>query len=87
MTTHILNTIHDDLGNLIEQIEPGHPILLQCGDTALGALVSVDDLRLLEHYLIELEDRLDLEEARKALEETVRKGVQPYRIVRQELGL
>lgn len=87
MTTHVLNSIHDDLGNLIERIEPGHPILLQCGDTALGALVSIDDLRLLEHYLVELEDRLDLEEARKALEEVGREGALPYRTVRQELGL
>lgn len=87
MTTHLLDSIHDDLGNLIERIVPGHPILLQCGDTALGALVSVDDLRLLERYIVELEDRLDLEEARKALEEAEREGALPYRTVRQELGL
>lgn len=87
MTTHMLNSIHDDLGNLIERIAPGQPILLQCGETALGALVSVDDLRLLEEYLVELEDRLDVEEARKALEEVEIEGVVPYRTVRQELGL
>lgn len=87
MTTHLLHSIHDDLGNLIERIEPGHPILLQCGDIALGALVSVDDLRLLESYLMELEDKQDLEEARKALGEVEGEGAVPYRIVRQELGL
>jgi len=87
MTTHQLNTIHDDLGDVIRQITSGHPILLSCDGTSLGALVSVEDLRLLEHYLDELEDRVDVDEAKKALEEVKRDGAVPYSIVRQELGL
>jgi hypothetical protein len=87
MTEHLLNTIHDDLGSALKRIASGHPILLKCGDTDLGALVSVEDLRLLEHYIEELECGVDLVEARKSLEEADREGTQPYETVRRDLGL
>ncbi len=87
MTTHQLNSIHDDPGGVIRQITSGDPILLSCDGTSLGALVSVEDLRLLEHYIDELEDRIDLEEATKSLEEVERDGPVPCAVVRKELGL
>lgn len=47
--------------------------------------MSVEDLRLLEHYLEELEERIDLTEAVKSLEEAEREGTVPYAVVRQEV--
>lgn len=87
MTEHLLDTIHDDLANVFNKIASGEPIVLKCGDKDLGALVSIEDLRLLEHYIEELECRVDLEQARESLEEADRDGARPYEIVRRELGL
>jgi prevent-host-death family protein len=50
---------------------------------ALVALVPIDDARLLE----ELEDRMDLEEARAALAEAKAQGTVPWEQVKTELGL
>ena len=49
----------------------------------LAALVPIEDLRLLE----ELEDRLDLEEARAALAEVETEGTVPWEKVNKELGI
>lgn len=49
----------------------------------LIALIPLEDLALLE----ELEDRIDLEEARKALEEAEKEGTEAWEDVKAELGL
>jgi prevent-host-death family protein len=49
----------------------------------LVALVPLDDARLLE----DLEDRIDLEEARVALAEAKAQGTVPWEQVKAELGL
>jgi prevent-host-death family protein len=49
----------------------------------VAAVVPVEDLDLLEA----LEDRLDLEEARKALSEAGRKGTVAWSTLKAELGL
>ena len=49
----------------------------------LAALVPMEDLRFLE----ELEDRLDLEEARAALAEAETGGTVPWDKVKEDLGL
>ncbi len=49
----------------------------------LAALVPIEDLRFLE----ELEDRMDLEEARVALAETEKEGTIPWEEVKKDLGL
>lgn len=49
----------------------------------LVAVVPIEDVRLLE----ELEDRLDLEEARVALAEAEREGTIPWDQLKAELGL
>jgi prevent-host-death family protein len=50
---------------------------------ALVALVPIEDLQLLE----ELEDRIDLEKTRAALEEVKAQGVVPWEQVKANLGL
>ena len=49
----------------------------------VAAVVPIEDLRLLR----ELEDRLDLVEARESLEEARKKGTVPWGKVKSELGL
>jgi prevent-host-death family protein len=49
----------------------------------IAAVVPIEDLRLLE----ELEDRIDLVDARAALTETKKKGAKPLNAILKELGL
>jgi prevent-host-death family protein len=68
-------------GTLERVARKGERILLQRGGKDIAAIVSVEDLELLE----ELEDRRDVEDARVALREP---GPSiPYEQVRRELGL
>jgi prevent-host-death family protein len=49
----------------------------------VAAVVPIEDVKLLE----ELEDRIDLEEARAALVETKSKGTIPWEKIKADLGL
>lgn len=49
----------------------------------IAAIVPIEDVELLE----KLEDRIDLEDARKALAEAKKKGTIPWKKVKAELGL
>jgi prevent-host-death family protein len=61
----------------------GERIVLHRRGKDIAALVPVEDLRLLQ----ELEDRIDLDEARAALAEAKRKGPVSWRELKKELGL
>ena len=66
MTSLSLRTTHDDLANAMARVaEEGERIVLECDGKPVAALVSVEDVQLLE----DLEHRTDLEEAREALAE------------------
>ena len=52
----------------------------------LAAVISMDDLRLLERLAREEMDRIDLEDARAALKEAEEKGTIPLRDLVRELG-
>lgn len=58
-------------------------VLLERHGRAVAALVPVEDLELLE----ELEDRLDLEDARAALAEAKIEGTRPWEKIKAALGL
>jgi prevent-host-death family protein len=49
----------------------------------VAAVVPIEDVKLLE----ELEDRIDLEEARAALVEAKSKGTIPWKKIKADLGL
>jgi prevent-host-death family protein len=53
----------------------------------LAAVIQIDDLRLLERLAREEMDRLDLEDARAALQEAEEKGTTPLEEARKRLGL
>src|SRR5688500_14242986 len=58
-------------------------VVLRRRGKEVAAVVPIDDLRLLE----ELEDRIDLVDARAALAETRKKGAKPLDAILRNLGL
>jgi prevent-host-death family protein len=60
----------------------GERIVIQKHGRPVAALVSIEDLALIR----ELEDRIDLEDARKALAEAHGRSI-PWETVKRELGL
>ncbi len=59
----------------------GERILLERHGKVVAAIVPVEDVKLLE----DLEDRLDLEEARKALADVKKHGTVPWEKVKAQL--
>ncbi|MBI5445873.1 MAG: type II toxin-antitoxin system Phd/YefM family antitoxin [Deltaproteobacteria bacterium] len=81
MTTVAIPKAQGELSEALRRVETeGERIVLEQDGRPMGALVSLEDLRFLE----ELEDRIDLEEARRALEEP---GSIPWEELKAELGL
>lgn len=74
----------DQLSDLITRVAVDNErIILTANDRQLVALVPIEDVEFLE----ELEDRLDLEEARVVLAEVEREGTIPWEQVKARLGL
>jgi len=73
-----------DLADILNRVAyKGERILLHRRGRNVAAVVSLDDFALLE----ELEDRIDLEEARAALAEVKKKGTIPWEKIKADLGL
>lgn len=68
---------------VLKRVKQGRRFLLERHDKAVAAIVSVEDLALLEA----IENRRDLEEARRALAEYAEKGAIPWEQVEAELDL
>jgi prevent-host-death family protein len=74
----------DGLSDTLNRVSYGKErIVIKRHGKELAALVPMEDLMFLE----ELEDRLDLEEARAALAEAEEKGTIPWDKVRKDLGI
>lgn len=61
-------------------------VILQRNDTPIAAVISLEDLRLLEHLIEEDEDRIDIESAERILSDPQLHWVSEEQ-VRQDLGL
>lgn len=85
MTQLTLTSTHVDLGPALKEVKPGHPVVLKRRGRTVAALISAKDFRLYERYLEELEDRMDVAEAEKALAEDP-DGI-PLEDFAKELGL
>ena len=73
-----------DLADILNRVAyKGERILLHRRGKNVAAVVSLEDFSLLE----ELEDRIDLEEARAALAEVKKKGTIPWEKIKADLGL
>jgi prevent-host-death family protein len=81
MTRLATSAVRNSLGDTINRVAfKGERIVLERHGKAVAALVSVEDLSLLEA----LEDRADLADARRALQDPERI---PYEEVRRKAGL
>ena len=73
-----------DLAEVLNRVAyKGERVLLHRRGKDVAALVPVEDYALLE----QLEDRIDLEDARAALTEVKKKGTIPWSKIKAELGL
>jgi hypothetical protein len=63
-----------------EAFSPGERLVIRKGKKAVGVVISMEELR----YFEELEDRLDVRDAEKALADPARI---PYAETRKKLGL
>ncbi len=74
----------EQLSNVINRAAFGKErIVLTRRGKEIAAVVPIEDVKLLE----EIEDRIDLEEARAALAETKSKGTIPWEKIKADLGL
>lgn len=81
MTHLALTTGQPELTEALDRMDKdGERIVLEKNGVAVGAVVSIEDLRFLQ----EVEDRIDLDEARKALDEP---GSIPWETLKQALGI
>ena len=72
-----------EFARVLKRVKQCRRFLLERHDKAVAAIVSVEDLALLEA----IENRRDLEEARRALAEYAEKGAIPWEQVEAELDL
>lgn len=81
MTSLPVSKARQELAELINRVAyKGERIVIERHGKDVAALVPTEDLQVLES----LEDRIDLEDARKALKE---KGAIPWEKVKADLGL
>ncbi len=74
----------EQLSNVINRAAFGKErVVLTRRGKEIAAVVPIEDVKLLE----EIEDRIDLEEARAALAETKLKGTIPWKKIKVDLGL
>jgi prevent-host-death family protein len=81
MTKRSVNDLRTDLAETLNRVAyRGERIVVERRGKRVAALVPVEDLELLQ----EIEDRIDLEAARRALKEP---GRIPWEKVKKDLGL
>ena len=84
MTRVSASKIRSDFDDLLDRVaNEGERIVLHRRGKNVAAIVPLEDFAFLE----ELEDRMDLEEARAALEEAKKKGTIPWEKIKADLGL
>ena len=81
MTTVTTSEIRAHLSDMLSKVaRKGSRVVVTRGGKKFAALVPLDDLEFLES----LEDRMDIEDAKKALKEP---GSVPWKKVKADLGL
>lgn len=86
MTRLAVTKAREELAEMLNRVAYGRErVILERRGRSVAALVPIEDLELLEM----LEDRLDLEAAKRALAEAKAKGEKPipWKTVKKNLGL
>jgi prevent-host-death family protein len=74
------------LADIVNKVAFGNErVILDRAGKDVAAVISIENLRLLERLVEEEEDRIDIEEAKRTLAEGGKAA--PYEEVRKELGL
>jgi len=72
-----------EFATVLGKVKQGQRFLLEKHDKGIAAIVSVEDLALLEA----IENRHDFEAARRSLAEVAEKGAIPWEKAKKDLGL
>ena len=84
MTTMAASKFRQDFSESVNRVAFGKErVVLDRHGKEIVAVIPVEDLKLLQ----ELEDRIDLADARAALAEAKKKGAKPLHALMKELGL
>ncbi len=81
-----LTEAHLDLVNTVKQVADGKPVIFASNGKQIAALISIEDLYLLERLIEEEEDRIDIVDAERILAETKDEDWIPFEQVKAELG-
>lgn len=81
------SSAHSDVINLLVQVATGKPIILHQNGEQVAALISMEDLHLLERLIEEEEDRIDIADAQKILAEAKEQGTVPWPDIKARLKL
>lgn len=82
-----LTEFHKDITSALLQLESGKPVILHQDGKEVAALISIEDLHLLEHLIEEEEDRIDRAEAKIILAEVEEEGTVSWESIKAEAGL
>ena len=82
-----LDATHLDLVDAVKQVASGRTIILHQNGKQVAALISIEDLHLLERLIEEEEDRIDIAETEKILAEVKEQGTVPWERIKAELEL
>ena len=84
MTTLTASKVREGFSETLNRVAFGKErVVLHRHGKEVAAVVPIEDLKLLQ----ELEDRIDLADARAALAEAKKKGTKPLQTIKKELGL
>jgi len=84
MTRLNASQLRGDLSETLNKVAyQGERVVLDRHGKAVAAIISMDDLRLLQ----ELEDRIDLDLVRKARQAVKKMGARPWSKVKEDLGV
>jgi prevent-host-death family protein len=82
-----LTDFSDDLEEVLHYVEKGQPILLNKNGKEVAAIISIEDLHLLERLIEEEEDRIDASEAKEILTEVKEQGTVSWESLKASVGL
>jgi len=86
--THFdLTLLHPELIDVVRQVVAGKPMIFRQNGNNLAAMISIEDLHLLERLIEEEEDRIDIAQSKEILVEIKEQGTVPWENIKAKLGL